>query len=152
MKIIKYSLLLVFLLSLNSCKQQNTDKDKTSSVVESIKDKDIQFLKDFYEEYLSACSEQPNNYSTLENIKKKYLSEDLYNKLNIAELDYDPFLDAQDCDESWIKTIEIKAVLSKEGTYQLFYNDGSKKKDITLSLINRNGKLLINNIENNSDL
>lgn len=100
-----------------SCKQQSTDKEPDSSAIEN---KNIIFLKKIYEEYISACCKLSEDYSVLENVKRKYLSEDLYNKLDTTGLDYDPFLDAQDCDENWIKTLEINTVQNKTGIYQIF--------------------------------
>lgn len=144
-------LLFVLLFAIQSCGQNSNTVQITFSK-NNEEDSGTKFLKSFYEEYISACCELPQDENILENIKKKYLSNNLYNQLNIAELDYDPFLDAQDCDIEWIKTLEVKPIQDKDNVYQIFYNDGYSRKGTTLSLTFENGIFVINSIESNSDL
>ena len=63
-----------------------------------------QMLKEFYTQYITAFSRM----SDLTNIKEKFLTEELRKRLDIAKLDYDPFLNAQDCDKAWLKNLEVK--------------------------------------------
>ena len=110
-----------------------------------------QTLKEFYTQYITECDKTPTNFDTIEKIKENFLTKALIQKLQMAELDYDPFLNAQDCDKSWIETIEIKPVTETENIYKVCYRSsdfrGEHTNCITLSLVKINGKYLINDIE-----
>jgi hypothetical protein len=107
-----------------------------------------QTLKEFYTQYITAFSE----LSDLANIKEKFLTEELRKRLDIAELDYDPFLNAQDFNKEWLKNLEIKSVAKTKNVYQICYHYtdfmGEQTTCIKLSLVKIKGKYLINNIIN----
>lgn len=150
MRTITILLLLLVYLSFPSS-GQNIAKNEIP-VIKIVKDKNIEFLENFYTNYISASCDLPEKIRILENLKKNSISEELIKKIDIAELDYDPFLDAQDCDNNWIKTLKVQSIQDKSNVYQVSYNHGTNKKKTILSLVNKNEKFVINNIDNNSDL
>ncbi|MCL1942027.1 MAG: hypothetical protein FWF54_00520 [Candidatus Azobacteroides sp.] len=148
MKIMKCLLLsFVLLLTIQSC-NQNTNKNQSLSTINDVEDKGVDVLKVFYQEYISACCNLPESYDVLDRVKKKYLSDNLYKRLEVADLDYDPFLNSQDCNENWLKTLDIKLVYNENNIYKICYNNGDNEICIILSLINNDGNFIINDIKN----
>lgn len=112
-----------------------------------------QTIREFYEQYIthsSKCSDY--NPADADRIMKTFLTEGLIRKLELARLDYDPFLNAQDCEMSWIKTLEIRPDTTRENTYEVYYNyDALHRECITLSLVCIDGKYLIDDVNGLSD-
>lgn len=144
MRSINVLMLLVLLLCIQSCGSNRTKMEPTGIPI--VENKGIEFLKTFYTDYISACSATPQNTADLERLKREFLSEELMEELKVAELDYDPFLNAQDCDISWVKTLQIEVIESGNKDYQVSYNDGYGIKTIIVSLQEKNDKLRINKI------
>lgn len=67
----------------------------------------VQMLKSFYKEYVNENDKMPVNDEKVELIKKKYCTSKLLKKMGLIELDFDPFIDAQDFESTLLKTIEI---------------------------------------------
>ena len=140
-------ILSVIALILNACGQT---KSKTPE----------QTLKEFYTQHITVCDEmsmsdksKKEEFLTKKSkIEEEFLTKEFRRKLDIAELDYDPFLDAQDCDKEWIKTLEITQITEQENMYKVcyYYTDwrGEQTVCIKLLLVKVNEKYLINGIEN----
>ncbi|MDR2911427.1 MAG: YbjP/YqhG family protein [Bacteroidales bacterium] len=107
-----------------------------------------QILKEFYTQYITACDDMSDNTA----IKENFLTRELITKLAEAKLDFDPLLNAQDCDKAWVETLEINPVSGQgmDNAYRICY-DGGDAICLTLFLVQRSGKWLINDIEGLSD-
>lgn len=96
-------------------------------------------LKSFYTSYIIEDSKMPTNYEKLDSIKSKYCTANLLNKIENQfkkqELDYDPFLNAQDCDIEWLKTLTIRKDTKKSNLYYVSYADNYNNTKITIRLI-----------------
>jgi hypothetical protein len=57
------------------------------------------------------------------------------NKLKEDELDYDPFLKAQDSNTEWLKTLSIKKDLKESNHYQILYLDTYNNSQIKITVI-----------------
>jgi hypothetical protein len=146
-------LLLIFAITIQSC-GQNSKKEVSHVVNDTVvgvanrEETAVQTLKDFYTAYISERSKPDENWESTVSMKKKYLTKKLQEKLEDEDLDYDPIIDAQDCDENWTKTLEINAEASHENVYNVcFVSFGdNQKKRIKLLLIKDNGNYLIDDI------
>ena|SRR5688572_13519436 len=82
----------------NSCGQSKMD---TSG------DQIILRLKEFYVNYITESSKAKVDVRTIDLIKRKYCTVRFLNKIEEGDLDYDPILNAQDCDIKWLETLSI---------------------------------------------
>jgi hypothetical protein len=92
------------------------------------------FLKEFYTNYINENSKMPRNEKNIDKIKRKYCTNNLINKINNEELDFDPFLNAQDCQEEFLKTLSINKGAGEFDTYVVSYMDDYSKTKITIEL------------------
>jgi hypothetical protein len=107
----------------------------------------IQQLKQFYTAYILCCDSPDGNEEIQTSIRNKYLTKSLLHKLENSDLDYDPLIQAQDCDRSWIETIEIKPDTERQNVYTVSYTSTfDNEKTIKLLLANDNGNYLIDDI------
>jgi hypothetical protein len=108
--------------------QKDNDRDKLI----------IKTLKSFYTEYITQCDK--SNYDTLMSIRQKYCSKNLinriyYNKNDSDILDYDPFLQAQDCDKSTIQTLKVWKDIKNPNLYYVSYKWPYSEEKITIRTI-----------------
>lgn len=105
-------------------------------------------LKTFYVIYISENAKESINKKRINIIKKKYVTEKLLNKIEKEELDYDPIINAQDCDVQWSKTLEITNDCKKSQIYIVSYIDvySKRKNTIKLFIIKEFGYFKISNI------
>jgi hypothetical protein len=105
-------------------------------------------LNDFYICYIKENSKTIGNTKTIDAIQKKYCTEKLLNKIKNDELDYDPILNAQDCDILWLKTLKILKDSKMKDLYFVTYIDtfSKKKNTIKLIVIKEDGNFKINEI------
>ncbi|MCF6404249.1 YbjP/YqhG family protein [Chitinophaga filiformis] len=88
-------------------------------------------LKQFYTSYISADEE-----SQLTSIKKQYCTKKILNRIaKDEELDADPFLQAQDTDMDWLKTLVISKDAQKPNVYSVSYINNYDKKRIVNKLV-----------------
>lgn len=108
----------------------------------------FEMLREFYTLYIAEnCKAGDFDVTAVRNIKNKYVTDKLLMKLDEAMLDYDPFLNAQDCDESWIKTLEITHIPNSDDIYQISYRyNNEHEQRITLFLIKKEGRYMIDDI------
>lgn len=95
----------------------------------------ITMIKSFYTAYITETSKMPPDFNKIEVIKKEYCTLSLLNKIEMQELDYDPFLKAQDCDAETLKTLSIKKDIKQKNLFYVSYNDNYTKTEITIKLI-----------------
>lgn len=125
---LKYSLVIATfigaLLFSQSC--THAEKAKTEQVQTTIKDTLVAhkvMLKDFYEGYLSASLKSPIDYEQTDALIDAHCTASLRQYLDTAELDYDPFLNAQDLSDAWQNTIVIKPHDKMPHTYWVHLDD-----------------------------
>lgn len=93
--------------------------DTTSANPKSVNPNDstaLVFIRTFYEEYVLAYE---CNFE--DSVMRKYCRPELIKKLSNKELDYDPFLNAQDFDDNLLKTLDIKKSNDPQGYYVVSY-------------------------------
>lgn len=89
----------------------------------------LEMLKEFYTIYIKQVADGPAGESgeqAINAIRKKYCSsrllKELKKKFENGQLDYDPFLKAQDSDTSLLKTLSITKDEHKENVYEVSYS------------------------------
>jgi hypothetical protein len=127
-----------------------TANNMTISVQSDDKSQAIEMIREFYTNYIVACDKTPFDPANIENIKNKYLTKELLEKLANAALDFDPFLNAQDCDAAWIETLEVTHESKQENIYTVCYTNhqynGEHTNCMMLLVVKNNGKYRINDI------
>jgi hypothetical protein len=123
-----YPFLTVILLLINGCGQAQTKSSDEQA---------IKILNEFYSNYIIENSKSQIDQKTINSLKSKYCTSRLLNKIKIEDLDYDPFLNAQDCDAEWLKTLTITRDSRKPNFYIISFVDNlsNKKNYIRLSVI-----------------
>lgn len=116
----------------------------------SDEEKIIKFLKSFYSEYITECDSFSINWSQIEIIKEKYCTKSLIKKIKILQedgmIDYDPFLNAQDCNINWLKTLNITKEEKDSCWYNVYYTDNYSDIKIKISIIKEGNLYKINDI------
>lgn len=83
-----------------------------------------EFLKAFYTEYIRKCDQPTSEHEKFIEFRNFHCSKKLLQDINTSTLDYDPFLNAQDCSENWINSLKVVRATEKDATYQVTYNTG----------------------------
>jgi hypothetical protein len=107
-------------------------------------------LMKFYTEYITECDK--SNYDTLMSIRKKYCTKNLLNRIYYSRndsdiLDYDPFLQAQDCDKLSIPTLKVWKDTNNPKLYFVSYKWPYSVDKITIrAIIKREGTFKIDSL------
>jgi Protein of unknown function (DUF3828) len=155
---LKINLICLFILIINqSCFQKKDDSiivTKDLSSIEKIQQNDlliINTIKEFYISYISEKSKNELNQNSINEIKQKYITNKLLlnidKRMEDGSLDWDPFVNAQDFYDGWIKTLKIKSDESKKNLYVVSYFDGNKDVKIYLGIIKEKNQYKIDFIE-----
>lgn len=118
------ALMVVFLCTLSQCSSNSSDEASDEKSIENEDDLSedpslgvddsqdatplvtdeapSEFIKVFYAEYLSALAT-----GSTESVIDAHCTPELASRLANSDLDYDPFLNAQDFDENVLKTLEV---------------------------------------------
>ena len=118
----------IILFNMFSCKS-NQPQENTSD--EQI----LGMLKSFYSSYITENAKMPLNIAKIKSIEEKYCTINLLSKLENQELDYDPFLKAQDSNIDWLKTLTIKRDSTKQDLYNVSYIEIYSNTKVTIKLI-----------------
>ena len=130
----------VIIVLMNNCTySQNNSSDKQIT----------KMLKEFYSNYITENSKMPPNIKKIAIIKNIYCSKKLVANLNKKQLDYDPFLNAQDSDVDWIKTLTISKGVQNKNLYVVTYSIDGSKNTVKLMVVNEVGKFKIDSILKN---
>ena len=106
-------------------KELSTDAEKEA----------IAMLESFYTKYLNQCLELPESPEDQRTaLLKKYCTPELYKKIAAAQLDSDPFLNAQDCNPEWLKTFKIKKTADKD-SYNMCYTTTDEPEPNCVNLV-----------------
>lgn len=119
----------------------------------------IEFLKEFYTEYLikTNLDNQKNKiYQNFITILNKYCTSSLVEKILNAEIDYDPFIYAQDFHISILNYLKVEKYGDNLGYYEVSFRytneDDSQRTRIRLEVINTTEGCKISNIISNYDV
>jgi hypothetical protein len=104
-------------------------------------DQNISMLKQFYTSYITQVASSEGTEKELDIIKKRYCTAKLLNKIDKEELDSDPFIDAQDADIDWVRTLSVGKDAQKHDVYIVSYMDNYNKKRTVIKLQVINAKI-----------
>lgn len=147
----KNSIFIIFLIICVSCtnsnmKNENIAESKAKIETKEIKmDTTIAFINSFYKDYISVILEFPVNETKKNNVIKRYCSSRLINTLDTLELDYDPFINAQDIDNK-STNIKIDKLKNVRNGFIIYFGD-NKANFVKIHINNENEKLIIDSIE-----
>ncbi|WP_426059773.1 DUF3828 domain-containing protein [Hymenobacter sp. B1770] len=97
-------------------------------------------LKEFYTAYITEGAKAPTPFNLAKSraLQKKYCTASLSSKINAqyksGQLEADPFLQAQDVDISWLKTLSFNRNASRLNTYTVSYFDAESNEKIVIHL------------------
>jgi hypothetical protein len=100
-------LLISMIFIMSSCNMESSQKEINQL---NLMDEQItEFLSKFYTEYIKECNAPPKEgLEGIQKIKKKFCTSKFLEKIKEEEQDYDPIINAQDCNEDWIKTLTVR--------------------------------------------
>lgn len=92
----------------------------SASALQVPTDSNIFVIRGFYAEYIGEWLSDDTDFATrIQSIRERYLSSELLDALSAAELDYDPFLQAQDCDGSVLENLTVEPCDGCDKTYRI---------------------------------
>ena len=96
----------------------------------------VQMLKEFYTKYITEITKTSPSTRKLNSIRKQYCTAGLLSRIKEIEMDEDPFLNAQDADDSWLKTLSVSKDSQKsKGVYVVSFLNNESKEKITARLL-----------------
>ncbi|WPV67746.1 DUF3828 domain-containing protein [Chitinophaga sp. LS1] len=88
-------------------------------------------LTKFYKAYIPAV-ESSTGERQIEKLQKQYSTAKLISRVKkqteTMELDYDPYLNAQDADKDWVRTLQIEKDPKTPNLYNVSFLDNYEKK------------------------
>lgn len=116
----------------------------------------MEMLREFYTLYITENDKMKRDDLRIATIKEKYVTPKLIAKIDSAmlyyNLNYDPFVNAQDYDTAWIKTLEIAPVPERTNTFDICYTyNRNSKSCTTVVLVESEGKYMIDNFDGLDD-
>lgn len=111
---------------------------------ESVPDSAMVVLRRFYTDYIAGWLSQDGHDDGKERaLLRQYLTPRMFDRLQSMyaelELDYDPFLEAQDCDESVLEKLRIERDSLRTGVYRVLLWDNYNRKYRKAELLLRQG-------------
>jgi hypothetical protein len=94
------------------------------------------FIRSFYSEYFQVCQNSISDIE-LKKIESKYVNPRLRRKIKKQNLDYNVFINAQDCDTSALETLKVREI--DINTFEVSYGT-TEIIIITIELIERRGR------------
>lgn len=105
-------------------------------------DQMVKMLTLFYVEYITECSKNIDNAVEMHKIKNKYCTHHILKKMERKKIDYDPFLNAQDCDIRWIKYLVITKNPSRKNCFKISYGSEDEHDVIVILKKKKDGYLI----------
>lgn len=132
------------------------DSNDTTSSSQQAQLRGMEMLREFYTLYITENDKKKRDDLRIATIKEKYVTPKLIAKIDSAmlyyNLDYDPFVNAQDYDTAWIKTLEIAPVPERTNTFDICYTyNRNSKSCTTVVLVESEGKYMIDNFDGLDD-
>ncbi len=82
-------------------------------------------IRSFYAEYIEAClCKGADSSSRRQAVIERYVAAPLVERLRGSELDYDPFLQAQDCDRSVLEKLTVEQCTDSDNACRIGLWDG----------------------------
>lgn len=139
----------IFILGCSSSVQTMDSKEQSNKETSNFDDsKGIEMLNAFYSEYLPLVENSINN-SEIESLQAHYCTKAFMQKLEKLEIDYDPFINAQDASAESVGSLKIQRVSDREKTFSVSYiypgNEVPNEIILTLEIVD--GNCLISNID-----
>ncbi|MFH6944946.1 DUF3828 domain-containing protein [Flavobacterium sp. FlaQc-50] len=141
---------IVIVLLIVSCKKSD-EKNKTelSSTDTKIADESNskEILNAFYVAYLHEFtnSNLKESERKLDSLKNKYckktLLDSISNEFENNELDYDPFINAQDVSEKMIESLSIENVVGQKNKFHVKFHDNSSENKTNIMVTITDGKI-----------
>jgi Protein of unknown function (DUF3828) len=110
----------------------------------------IDSLKVFYQSYIQESSKVPEDNAKIESLKTKHCTAKFLGVLADAELDADPFLNAQDVDEKWADNLEIAPDAAAKDQFSVCYTVAfdNSKHCVKVAMVDDGGSWKIDNVTN----
>gem|GEM_PF-3420120 len=143
----------LILVSLSNC--NNAQTMKNTEIKDGFSEKEVvKTLTDFYTNFIKTTSIQSDlGRKTMDQetdaIYNKYVTKellDLIGKLSIDELDWDPFLESQMCDDKMLETLIIRKDSLKNDLYYASYTYGKDTVEIELLVVKEKDGYKINSL------
>lgn len=144
---------------LYSCKKEPLESKKQLSIESSKNEIDkgavIQkMLKEFYSAYIKEFANEniAESERKLDSIEIKFCTKSLLdsisNEFEHNELDYNPFVKAQDVSLDWIETLTVSKLSGSENKFNVQYLDkySGKAINIYLTVVEENGSFKISSL------
>ncbi|MBL0019574.1 MAG: DUF3828 domain-containing protein [Bacteroidetes bacterium] len=105
-------------------------------------------LKVFYQSYIRESSKVPEDHAKIESLKAKHCTAKFLVQIADAELDADPFLNAQDVEEKWAENLEITPESAAKDQYKVCYTASfdNSKHCVKVTMVDEGGSWKIDNI------
>lgn len=131
-----------------SCKNNTLDKKNPPQEKEFNDESGIEMLTHFYTEYIPLI-ENSLVIADMTKMQKANCSEAFYKEYKNWEIDYDPFINAQDASSEWLNSLSIQRLNDRDKTYLVAYISSYDQKtiEITLTLDVIDGKYKIVGID-----
>jgi len=121
----------MLLLSTVSTISAAAAEDRVSPAVQTASKDATAVIQQFYTEYIEAWL---SDGTRRQNILERYATAALLDELQAAELDYDPFLQAQDCDRTMLEKLTVERDADNGDTYRIGLWDGFNNRYRTIGL------------------
>ena len=115
-------------------KDSVSNKKPESSTENDPSETKIEFVKNFYEEYIIELSKMPMDLDRIDSVKKKFLTAELHSDLKEQGLDYDPFLNAQDFHDDILEKLAYDEHPEKKDVVKVSYIDDYTSSTVSISL------------------
>ncbi|MDR2533381.1 MAG: YbjP/YqhG family protein [Tannerellaceae bacterium] len=114
--------------------------------VKSPNDQAINMLNEFYTAYIVLC-ETSHSDDARQGLLEKYCTANCLRQLEAAELDYDPIINAQDCNAAWLDSLAVDKDPAGANVFVVSYaSPYGGKTSIRLALTEETNGLKINSI------
>lgn len=150
--IILFNLIIYFLIISCERKINSIPKSINSTLKDTItnisENDGVKMLKNFYTNYITEMSRPDLNLKKIDSLKSISCSINFIDYLNEEAFDYDPFINAQDCDIDWLNNLTIDKSKENQNLYFVCFNKNDTDiKCIKISLKLENEEYKIDKIE-----
>lgn len=106
-------------------------------------------LREFYQSYIKESSKLPGDDQQISALKKKHCTARFLGELDKAELEADPFLNAQDVEEQWASNLEINPEAGSKDKFQVCYTASfdNAKHCVEVSMVKEGENWMIDNVK-----
>jgi hypothetical protein len=119
----------------SACKEAPKEKKSADTSVVATPIAPEAFIKEFYAAYLAANLKMPIDYKQVDAIVDASCTPSLITYMDTAEMDFDPFLNAQDVFDAWQSHIQVKAHDSMPMCYWVQLDDPQNSNASAIILV-----------------